>query len=479
MTIEPGAAETNDEFLRVVVVGGGFTGAVLIIHLVRAADRPLRIIVVEPSADLGRGIAYGTHDPAHRINVPSGRMGLFEADPSEATRWFFDEGVLPDDRSTDDQGHFYVPRRAYGTFVGAMIGRTLDAAKHKVDFQHRRRSARGVTRFGSCWRVLLDDGASLEADRVALCFGHAVPHLPCAVDEDVRLHRKFNSDPWAGNALAAIEPDDRVLVVGTGLTMADVAVGLRDKGHRGAITAVSRRGLLSLPHGRFVSDIDILDGEPPPATAVGLLRLLRRRLRAWEPALGWQPVVDALRFKLPVLWGALPPGEQARVLRRLLPFWEVHRFRIAPQLHTALQRDIASGGLRVERGGLIGLALDKRRFIATLRRPQGRTDRVEADAVVLCTGPDKDLRNNPLIASLLKGGLAKLDRSRFGLAVDLKSHVLRLDDTSWPTLFAFGPMTRGTFGEMTGAPDITRHLERTASEVLKGRQAAENRLART
>lgn len=26
-------------------------------------------------------------------------------------------------------------------------------------------------------------------------------------------------------------------------------------------------------------------------------------------------------------------------------------------------------------------------------------------------------------------------------------------------LFAYGPITRGTFGEMTGAPDIAQHLE--------------------
>jgi uncharacterized NAD(P)/FAD-binding protein YdhS len=31
-------------------------------------------------------------------------------------------------------------------------------------------------------------------------------------------------------------------------------------------------------------------------------------------------------------------------------------------------------------------------------------------------------------------------------------------------LLAFGPMTRGSFGEMTGAPDIARHLERVLKD---------------
>jgi uncharacterized NAD(P)/FAD-binding protein YdhS len=57
--------------LRLAVIGGGFAGAALIIHAINAAERPLAIEVVEPSAGLGRGAAYRVTDPVHRINVPS------------------------------------------------------------------------------------------------------------------------------------------------------------------------------------------------------------------------------------------------------------------------------------------------------------------------------------------------------------------------------------------------------------------------
>lgn len=457
--------------LRLVVVGGGFTGTILVIHLLRATGRPLDIVVVEPAEELGRGIAYSTPDPAHRINVPSDRMGIAQDDPGEATRWFFEHGILPDRGSADGQGHFYVPRRAYGAYVGDVLRRTLAEAGPRATFRHLRRSAAAVARGEGDWSVELDDGSRLAADVVALCFGHAVPHLPCSLPDEVRRHPKLVRDPWDRTALAAIEPRDAVLIVGTGLSMADVVLGLRAKGHTGPITAVSRRGLLSRPQGLFIGDIDFLAGEAPPTTALGLLRLARRRVREADPGLGWQPIADALRSGLPVIWGALPAGEKARVLRRLLPFWDVHRFRIAPQVHEALARDTETGGFRVERGGLDGLARDGDRLIVSLTRPAGERDTRAFDAVVLCTGPEKDLRNNRLVASLLGSGLARLDDTGLGIAVDARSRVLDRDGRATPTLLAFGPMTRGTFGEMTGAPDITRHMSHLAARMLDGIEA--------
>lgn len=46
--------------LRLAIVGGGFTGAALAIHALTSATQPLSVDVIEPSAKLGRGAAYGT-----------------------------------------------------------------------------------------------------------------------------------------------------------------------------------------------------------------------------------------------------------------------------------------------------------------------------------------------------------------------------------------------------------------------------------
>ncbi len=56
--------------ITIAIIGGGCTGAAVAAHLAES-DLDLqrvKIIVVEPRNDLGRGLAYGTDDP------PTGSM---------------------------------------------------------------------------------------------------------------------------------------------------------------------------------------------------------------------------------------------------------------------------------------------------------------------------------------------------------------------------------------------------------------------
>ncbi|MCJ2142346.1 FAD/NAD(P)-binding protein [Methylobacterium sp. E-066] len=453
--------------LRLAIIGGGFTGAVLAIHAVRASTGPLDIVVLEPRAELGRGVAYSTRDRSHRINVPSDRLDIAAGEAGTATAWLHAHGILPDPESEDATGA-YVPRAEYGAYIGDVLARTLAAAAGRVRLRHLRTTATEVRDSDGTWTIVTQAGERVAADRVALCFGHAVPALPCRLGPGVADSPHFVADPWAADALAGIGPEASVLVVGTGLTMADVVTSLGAGGHRGPITAVSRRGLLPKTHGVFKMDLDVVGGQRP-ATALELLRMIRRQISAVDPALGWHAVVDSLRPALPDLWGDLPADEKRRVVRRLLPFWEVHRFRIAPQIQAALARAQAEGRLAVERAAITGLDLGTDGGLeAELRRGRGETERRRFDAVVLCTGPERDVARNPLVAALLADGTASLDAVGLGLAVDRRSRVRDASGQSRPGLYAFGPMTRGSFGEMTGAPDIAQHIEQTVGGLLAG-----------
>jgi uncharacterized NAD(P)/FAD-binding protein YdhS len=80
--------DTKREARRtIVIIGGGFTGAAIAHHLDRRAPGLARIVVVEPRASLGAGLAYSTEDPAHRINVPASRMSLDPEQPQHFENW--------------------------------------------------------------------------------------------------------------------------------------------------------------------------------------------------------------------------------------------------------------------------------------------------------------------------------------------------------------------------------------------------------
>jgi uncharacterized NAD(P)/FAD-binding protein YdhS len=76
--------------------------------------------------------------------------------------------------------------------------------------------------------------------------------------------------------------------------------------------------------------------------------------------------------------------------------------------------------------------------------------------VVNCTGPNSNLAasTDPLIASLSRQGLIRPDPYKLGADVNAQHQVIGSDGRSGATLFAVGPMTRGSVWEITSVPDI-------------------------
>ena len=106
----------------VVVLGGGFSGAVFATHLLRAARAPFELVIVEPRAQLGAGLAYGSAAPEHRINVPSDKMILFAEDPMHLTRWVRAEGLFESDpEAVTTEGHHYMRRADFARYVAAQL----------------------------------------------------------------------------------------------------------------------------------------------------------------------------------------------------------------------------------------------------------------------------------------------------------------------------------------------------------------------
>jgi quercetin dioxygenase-like cupin family protein len=60
----------------------------------------------------------------------------------------------------------------------------------------------------------------------------------------------------------------------------------------------------------------------------------------------WRGTIGALRASTPALWEGLSLSERARFLRRVRPYWDVHRHRAAPATAEAIANLIAQGALR-------------------------------------------------------------------------------------------------------------------------------------
>ena len=95
--------------------------------------------------------------------------------------------------------------------------------------------------------VVLSGGDTVQADRVVLATGNLAPH-ELVSGGLVHDHPAYFANPWRGWYEKLPDSHEDILLVGTGLTMIDVFLTIRSVGWSGTIYAVSRNGLLPLPH---------------------------------------------------------------------------------------------------------------------------------------------------------------------------------------------------------------------------------------
>jgi uncharacterized NAD(P)/FAD-binding protein YdhS len=450
----------------VAIIGGGFSGAAVAWHLLRLRPELSHIVIVEPRAEIGRGLAYGAADPSHRINVPAARMSLIPDEPNHFDDWLIASGHLDADPAAHlADGRNFPARAVFGAYVNAEIAKLGERIRHVAAF------AEDVTATPEGYTIRCSNGETVHAGIVVLAVCHVPPSAPTLLEAALGGDPRFIANPWAPGVLDAIARDARVLIVGSGLTMADIVASLDRNGHRGEIVAVSRRGLRSRGHPAVPSEPYGDFATEPARTVRALVRRVRATVReAARKGKSWHGVLDQVRWQGPTIWGALPLRERRRLLRHLRPFWDVHRFRIAPQIEEALDRRAADGRFTLRTASLRGFAKEGDRIAVTLRdRRTGVSDTSAFDAVVLATGPahGRAFADNPLLGALEAAGLARPDPLRLGIEVDQASRAIGADGEAREDLFVAGPLARGTFGELMGLPDVTNHAIRVATSVAE------------
>ena len=359
--------------------------------------------------------------------------------------------------------HFcFVPRGVYGAYLSSLIeggerGSDVDMVNDEcVDAVEH---SRGV-------RLTLSSGRELAVDVCILATGNEL--------RSARLGTG-SITPWQRGACDGLPEDAPVLIVGTGLTMVDVAISLARGGHRGVITAISRRGLSPATH-RAVKKWPIEQASVPFGAPVShLMRWLRGLAEECERGGGdWRSVVDAVRPYTTSLWTAMSMDERRRFLRHARPWWDAHRHRMAPGIAETMENLVADGRLRLLAGRVLSCetaaALTR---VVYRRRGSSEKESLEVVRVFDCTGlPDDPLLTpNPLIRALLASRQARPDPLRLGLDVGTDCALVDAEGRASSRLFAVGPISRATFWEIVAIPDIRVQCAELADRIAARVQA--------
>ena len=464
----------------IAIVGGGYIGAAAAIHLTRWSRQPLDIVIIEPSAALGGGVAFSASDPDHRLNGPAGIHFIYPENTDSFTEWHAESGARAADPASVDAAERIFARRAdFGTYMAAELEVHRRDNPSDSTLTHRRDTAVGLTERDGRWRLALSSAATLDAEVVIVTPCNLRPSLPASFQE-LAAHSAIFANPWDLTRFTEIAPDAKVLIVGTGLTMADVAVTLLRDGPRRRLTAISRRGLFPRPQRSYppAESLWALLTRPVPAfverhgvpkTVLAILRAHRRDVaRLAAQGIEWQVAFDEVREAAYRLWPSLSPVEQRRFFRHLSPWYETHRFRLPPQVVEKLNTYLQDGRLEYRAGFVTDATADDGQLRVGLRARGQATVRSERfDAMINCTGPVRDPKRagNPFLAHLIGEGFATASPFGMGLEVDAACRSLTAAGTAADNLHILGPLTRSRFGEINGIPTIAQQVHRVTGEI--------------
>jgi uncharacterized NAD(P)/FAD-binding protein YdhS len=446
--------------LSVVIVGGGFSGTVLAAQLLRRTP-DLRVAIIDKAFAPGRGLAYGTEYCCHLLNVPAGNMSALPEEPDHFLNWAranYGGSVQP--RS-------FLPRALYGRYVGSLLEQGI-ASTGGGNFQWIQGEALSLTCSHSKVNVQLSDGRELLAEAVVLAIGNFPPANP-KIPGLTECSKRYVPFAWSATALEDIPKNGSLLLIGSGLTSLDLAIGLKSKGFAGRIHILSRRGLIPQRHRQTRPWPQFWD-QRCPRTTRGLLRLIRQQVTmASEAGVDWRAVVDVLRPVTQRIWQSLPLDERKRFLRHMRSYWEVHRHRIAPEIGDIIADLVHEGQVRLYAGRVTNYRepSDGAEVAFTDRR-SGVQRMIRVDRVINCTGSESDCRRieDPVIMSLFAQGLARPDPLFLGLDVNEEGALLDCTRNPSQSLYAIGPARKGCLWETTAVPELRTQASQLADRLV-------------
>ena len=454
----------------VLIIGGGLSGTMLAVQLLRLPGTR-RILVIEPRAELGRGEAYSAVELGHTLNGNAARMSVDPDNADDLTQWLTDYiagGGWPE----SDQQHvpiseLFPPRGIFGLYAQQRLAQAKALSTSIVE--HIRAEGVDLQVDAASTLLTLDNGEQVRGTFAVLATG-MFPAARTPLTDSSGMNAAA-LDPWDVQAMAQLDPQSTVLIIGSGLTMVDAVVSLEQAGHRGPIEIFSRHGLLPHVRRQPPSWDDFLAADHGLRRPRQLLREVRRQCRiALDQGIDWQAPLDTVRVHIARLWNQASEREKRQFVRHVRPWWESHHHRSPPLSAQLVARLQEEGRLRIRAASFKGLVpSDEGVAIAVRHRGEPGLTRVSGAALINSSGIEYDWRRvaRPLPQQLLKRGLIQPGPLALGIAADAAGAVLDAQGQASQRLFAMGPPLRGMWWESTAVTDVALQAKALATKLTQ------------
>lgn len=397
------------------------------------------------------------------LNVPADKMGAFAEDPEHFFKWVRERG---DSAEPED----FLPPRLYRDYIFSMMREAIRTKADKDVYEHVHDEVTDIELDGHRAIVHLEGHKTLPADKVVLAIGNFPPRNPSIAHRSVLESERYACDPWDTSVLDSLSRMDPIVFIGTGQTMVDLSLMLRQRGHQGRMTAISRRGLLPMAHRRSDAYPSFSKEISGSESLLHIFSVVRKHLeRAESMGIDQQAVIDSLRPDTQEIWYNLPESEKRRFLRHVFRYWERIRSRIPPESEKIIEKLCAEGQLSIVAGRIYDL-VDAGTEVKVYYTPRRQLSHevVTAGLIVNCIGPESDFRriDHPLVKNLMMRGLICPGPAHIGIAALPNGAVVGKKGDTSGVLYTLGSTMKGLLWEVLAVPDIRVQAEQLAQRLI-------------
>ena len=455
----------------IAIIGGGFSGTVLAANLLqRPPSGPTRVVLVESRPRIGSGAAYGPADYPYLLNVPAARMSATSYEPGDLIE--FARRHLP-----HVEAESYLPRQLFGEYLYEFLRSAERSAPRHAQLQCIHGQVTAVRPRRSGQLLVMIGEQQLLAEQVVLACGDshppARPHAAAVVHSAAYLAEPYRTPAARGT-------DRTLLLIGTGLTMVDIAVAAAAEHPALKLIALSRHGRLPAPQASptapAVLEASFDRQKLLSCRSMRELTMAVRELADDAEARGgdWREAITRVRGCVPDIWENLEHRERRRFLRHVRVYWETRRHRMPPEFARRIGDLLREGRLEVRAGTVDELRPDGERIAVRWRaRGQREPGQFKVDRVIECTGSDNRLQytTDALWRQLQESGLAIPDTLGLGPCTGPHGALIDAAGRCAQRLFYLGPMLRAAYWEATAVGELRERAEALAA-MLATRQLA-------
>lgn len=374
----------------------------------------------------------------------------------------------------------------YGVYLKHIHQQALSsAASHDITIQqHQTQVVNAEIHDPDTQQLLLSvvkGGIAKEilVDALVLATGNLPPRQFSFQPGLIRGVEHYVSDIWHPAAeslfpqqVSQLDADSEIVIIGTGLTMVDTVMTLRQNGFKGTITAISRNGLLPPSHKLRVIPYPAWEWTTNPEMVSGSVARITQRLRqeirtATQKGYDWRSVIDSLRPVTSIIWSRLSAREKRRFMRRLFTLWNIHRHRMAPEIHADMKTLQQNGTLKVLAGKIYYVGSDEDGLtVAYRKRGSNRIETIRAGLVLNCTGPEYDIAasSSRLLKNLRDRELITIGSLRIGIDITQQGGAKGKASES---IYPLGTLLVGELLECTAVPELRQQAHDVANALLK------------